>query len=197
MNNKISYGHKKEIIFLFIIGLFLFSCIAYAVNQARIVIHPSFAISNYSDLYLRFVFSDIVSSHFPSLWFGPRFNINGDFSCAVMAGLTLKDKENTSKFSLFPVFVKNKWIIWNEFDYNFKYKNYYDFIIVRYSLTNSKNVKVGFDSENLFDKENFCYSIGPSIDFKFSNNLTFTITYFFRWMKDISDSFVRFYLIIS
>jgi len=190
------YNHRKKIC-LFPIIFIMLSYFTFAINQARIVIHPSLNLSKQSDLYLRFVFPDIVNSHFPCLWLGPRLNITKDFSCAIMAGLTLKDKENTSKISLFPVFIKNNWIVWNEFDYNFNFKNYYDFIIIRYCVASSKSIRIGIDSENLFDKEKFFYTLGPAIDFKFSKNIMFTVTYFFRWTKAKSDNFIRFYLIIS
>jgi hypothetical protein len=188
--------HKRYFLII-IVSLILFSNITYSNNQARIVFHPSLNLSSNTDLYLRFVFPDIVSSHFPYVWLGPRINISKYLSCAIMGGLTFKDKENTGKISLFPVYKRGDISIWNEVDYNISTKNIYYFLIARYNLLGNRIIRLGIDCENLFDRINYFYSIGPSIDIIFGSNIVISLSYFNRWMLNKQNNYLRFYLILK
>lgn len=187
---------KKLLVFLIGI-LFIFSGYQILAHekeapQARIVLNASKALTEDSDLYLRFVFPNIAGSHYPNIWFGARQKFSKNFSLAFMLGGTLKKENNTFILSVFPVFKFGKWSIWNEFDYNITPRTGYNFTEIRYTICKDW-LKIGIDNENVFGKNGFI-SASPAVDIVLTNHICITFSYFFKWIDSQRKDFFRFYL---
>ena len=191
---------KKIILSGLVIWFILFSCYLLAdektPDQCRIVFHTSKILSQKIDLYLRFVFPNIVESRYPTVWFGPRKKFSEKFSLAFMLGKTFRKDNNTLKLSMFPIINIGKWFIWNEIDYNFTPRNVYSMTQIRYPVL--KDLRIGLDNENIFSRTGF-YSLGPAVDVKLTNNVLIASAYFLKWTDSQKSrrDFFRFYLIIS
>jgi len=187
----------KRIILLGLIFLFIFSgyqnlFAKEETPQARIVLNAWKSLNEDTSLYLRFVFPNIVGSHYPNVWFGGSKKFSKNFTFSVMAGRTLRKENHTFILSAFPVFKFGKWSIWNEFDYNFTPKTGYNFTEIRYVLYEDW-LKIGIDNENVFGKNGFI-SIAPAIDIVLTDHMCITFSYFFKWVNSERQEYFRFYL---
>ena len=187
----------KRFILVALVFLFVFSgyqnlFAKEVAPQARIVLNAWKGLDKDASLYLRFVFPDIVGSHYPIAWFGFSQKFNKNFTCSVMVGKTLRKEDNTFILSAFPVFKFGKWSIWNEFDYNFTPKTGYNFTEIRYA-TYKDWLKVGIDNENVFGNNGFI-SISPAIDIVLTDHICITFSYFFKWVDSERWEYFRFYL---
>lgn len=180
---------NKGIVFLALI--FVSLCYAQESPQTRIVFNSWRNLNENNSLYLRFVIPDLVESHHPNIWFGGEKKFSESFKVAVMAGRTMKKEENTHILSIFPVFSFGKLCMWNEIDYNFKPKNFYNFTEIRYLI--SDWLKIGLDNENVFGEDGF-YSLAPVIDIVMTDHMAITFAYFWKMDGIKRTKFFRFYL---